>query len=214
MLRRDRLRWALAAAASACAFAVTGLVTIRTGWGVALDDAVDSWVLNELPESLRLLLSDAARPLIIVVLTPLVIALAVLALARGAWRRAVAGVLIPAAATAAALGLPLQNVLGTGTDAFPSHHAAAGIGLLVGMGVVWPRPLGRRWLVALGVLGFLVAVGNVSWHAHQPRDVVGSALVVAFVAAGTFALLGGDSPNLAPAVEVPSRRMPERAPSS
>ncbi|MGO4599366.1 hypothetical protein [Terrabacter sp. 2RAF25] len=214
MLRRDRLRWALAAAASACAFAVTGLLSIRTGWGVALDGAVDSWVLNELPEGLRLLLSDAARPLVIVVLTPVVIALALLALARGAWRRAVAATFIPSAATVAALGLPLQNVLGTGTDAFPSHHAAAGIGLLVGLGVVWPRPVSRRWLVGLGVLGFLVALGNVSWHAHQPRDVVGSALLVAVVAAATFALLGGDSPNLAPSVDEPSRRTPEPAPST
>lgn len=197
MLRRERLGWASAALMAAGAFAATGLVTFRTGWGVSLDDAVDAWVLNALPEGVRLLLSDVSRPLVIVVLAPVVTALALLALARRAWRRAVAGAVIPSASTVAALGLPLQELLGTGTDAFPSHHAAAGIGLLVGLSVVWPRPVGRRWLVALGAACFLVALGNVSWHAHQPRDVVGSALLVAFVTAVTFALLGGDSANLA-----------------
>ncbi|NUR17760.1 MAG: phosphatase PAP2 family protein, partial [Dermatophilaceae bacterium] len=107
------------------------------------------------------------------VLAPVVVGLALLALARGGWRRALAGALIPSASTVAALGIPLQTVLGTATDAFPSHHAAAGIGLLVGLGVVWPRPVGRRWLVALAVAAFLVGLGNVSWYAHQPRDVVG-----------------------------------------
>lgn len=197
MLRRERLRWASTAVVAGCALAATGFVTFRTGWGVRSDEAVDAWVLSALPEGLRLLLSDVARPLVIVVLTPVVTALALLALARRAWRRAIAGAVIPAAATVAALGLPLQDVLGTGTDAFPSHHATVGIGLLVGLSVVWPRPVGRRWLVALGFACLLVALGNVSWHAHQPRDVVGSALLVAVVAATTFALVGGDGANLA-----------------
>jgi membrane-associated phospholipid phosphatase len=211
MPRRDRLRWALAAAASVGAFVGVGLVTTRTGWGAALDGAVDSWVLNELPEAVRLPLSEAARPLVIVVLTPAVVGLALLALARRAWRRAVAGVLVPGAATVAALGLPVHEVLGTGGDAFPSHHATAGLGLLVGLAVVWPRRVTRGGLVAVGAAGFLVALGNVSYHAHQPRDVAGSALLVAAVAAGTFALLGGDSPNRATAVDPASRPTGEPA---
>ena len=154
---------------------------------------------NQLPESLRLGLSEAARPLVIVVLAPVVAALALLALVRGGWRRALAGVFIPVAATVAALGLRGRDVFGIGGDAFPSNHAAAGLGLLVGLAVVWPRPVTRRGLVALAVAGFLIGLGNVSWYAHQPRDVVGSALLVAAVAAATFALLGGDSPNLATA---------------
>lgn len=200
MLRRDRLRWASTAVAAVCAFTATGLVGFRTGWGVGLDRAVDSWVLNGLPEGFGQLLSDATRPLVIVVLTPVVLGLALLALARRAWGRAVAGVLVPSASTAAALMVPMQPVLGTASGGFPSHHASAGIGLLVGLAVVWPRPVGRRGLVALAAACLLVALGNVSWHAHQPRDVVGSALLVAAVAATTFALLGHDSSNLGPSV--------------
>ena len=197
MPHRDRLWWALAAVGAAAAFVVVALVSTRVGWGVAMDGATGSWVLNQLPESFRLALSEAARPLVIIVLAPVVAALALLALVRRGWRRALAGVFIPVAATVAALGLRGRDVFGIGGDAFPSNHAAAGLGLLVGLAVVWPRPVTRRGLIALGAAGFLVCLGNVSWHAHQPRDVLGSALLVASVAAATFALLGGDSPNLA-----------------
>ena len=197
MTHRDRLRWSAVTIAAGAAFAVAALLTTRTGWGESLDTVVRSWVLNGLPGSLRLLLSEAARPLVIVVLAPVVAALALLALVRGGWRRAAAGLLIPFAATFATVEFRRQDVLGIGGDAFPSTHAAAGLGLLVGLAVVWPRPVTRRGLVALAVVGFLIGLGNVSWYAHQPRDVVGSALLVAAAATAAFALLGGDSPNLA-----------------
>lgn len=198
MPHRDRLRWAGVALLAAAAFVLTALVTTRTGPGVTVDDAVRNWVLNELPGPLRQGLDRVARPLVIVVLAPATLALALLAVVRRSWQRALAGVVIPAAATFLALEVRVRDVLGTGADAFPSNHAAAGLGLLVGVAVVWPRPVTRRGLVALAVAAFCIGLGNVSWYAHQPRDVLGSTLLVVAVAAATFAVLGGDSPNLAP----------------
>ncbi|WP_020144752.1 phosphatase PAP2 family protein [Terracoccus sp. 273MFTsu3.1] len=205
MSHRDRLRWAGAAVIAAAAFVLVALVSTRTGVGVSLDEAVRNWVLNELPGPLRQGLDRLARPLVIVVLAPTVLILALLALVRRGWRRAFAGVVIPAVSTVVALELRTRDVFGIGGDAFPSNHAAAGLGLLVGVAVVWPRPVTRRGLVALGVAAFCTALGNVTWYAHQPRDVLGSALLVVAVAAATFAVVGGDSPNLAAEVRV-SRR--------
>ncbi|KRB43418.1 phosphatase PAP2 family protein [Terrabacter sp. Root181] len=193
----DRLRWAGLAVAAAAAFVVTALASTRTGVGVSVDEATRNWVLNELPVPLRQGLDRLARPLVIVVLTPAVLVLALLALVRRGWQRALAGVVIPAAATFIALELRVRDTFGIGGDAFPSNHAAAGLGLLVGVAVVWPRPVTRHGLVGLGVAAFCIGLGNVTWYAHQPRDVVGSALLVVAVAAATFAVVGGDSPNLA-----------------
>ncbi|MBW8732039.1 MAG: phosphatase PAP2 family protein [Terrabacter sp.] len=206
MSHRDRLRWAGVAVVAAAAFVLVALVSTRTGAGVSLDEAVRNWVLNELPGPLRQGLDRLARPLVIVVLAPTVLVLALLALVRRGWRRALAGVAIPAVSTVLALELRTRDVFGIGGDAFPSNHAAAGLGLLVGVAVVWPRPVTRRGLVGLGVAGFCTGLGNVTWYAHQPRDVVGSALLVVTVAAATFAVVGGDSPNLAPEVQASHRR--------
>jgi len=203
---RDRLRWAGVAVVAAAAFVLVALVSTRTGAGVSLDEAVRNWVLNELPGPLRQGLDRLARPLVIVVLAPTVLVLALLALVRRGWRRALAGVAIPAVSTVLALELRTRDVFGIGGDAFPSNHAAAGLGLLVGVAVVWPRPVTRRGLVGLGVAGFCTGLGNVTWYAHQPRDVVGSALLVVTVAAATFAVVGGDSPNLRPEVQASHRR--------
>ena len=195
MRHRERLRWAAVAVAAAVGLVVTALVSTRTDVGRSLDHVVRDWVLSGLPGSLRLGLSDLARPLVIVVLGPLVVALV-----RRAWRRATAGVVVPMAATVLALQMRLGDVFGTGDDAFPSTHAAAGLGLLVGVALVWPRRVTRRGLLVLVVAGFCVGVGNVSWYAHQPRDVAGSALLVASLTALVLAVLGGDSPNLAQGV--------------
>lgn len=213
MPHRDRLRWAGVAVAAAAAFVLTALVSTRTAPGVTVDDAVRNWVLNELPGPLRQLLDRLARPLVIVVLAPVTLALALLALVRRSWRRAVAGVVVPALATFLALEVRVRDVFGTGGDAFPSNHAAAGLGLLVGLAVVWPRPVSRRGLVAVAVAAFCIGLGNVSWYAHQPRDVLGSALLVVSVAAGTFAVVGGDSPNLAPDLRVRRARSTPPVPS-
>lgn len=196
MTHRDRLRWAAVAIAAAAAFVLTALVA-RTGPGVTFDDTVRGWILNLLPASLRQGLDHLARPLVIVVLAPAVVVLALLAAVRRGWRRAVAALVVPAATTLIALELRIRDVFGVGGDAFPSNHAAAGLGLLVGVCVAWPRPLGRRALVVLGAVSLVVGLGNITWYAHQPRDVLGSALIVLSVSAATFAVLGGDSPNLA-----------------
>jgi len=208
---RDRLRWATVAVAAATAFVLTALLSTRTGVGVTVDGTVRGWILNGLPGALRQGLDRLARPLVIVVLAPMVVVLALLALVRRGWRRALAGVVIPAAATLVALELRTRDVFGIGGDAFPSNHAAAGLGLLVGVAVVWPRPVTRRGLVGLGVAALCIGLGNVSWYAHQPRDVVGSALLVVAVAAATFAVVGGDSPNLATEVRASRRTAREGA---
>jgi len=197
---RDRLRWAGIAVVAATAFVLLALASTRTGAGVSFDATLRGWILNGLAAPLRQGLDRMARPLVIVVLAPTVVVLALLALVRGGWRRALAGVVIPAAATFVGLELRVRDVFGIGGDAFPSNHAAAGLGLLVGVAVAWPRPVTRRGLVGLAVAALGIGLGNVTWYAHQPRDVVGSALLVAAVAAATFAVVGGDSPNLAPTV--------------
>lgn len=203
MQHRDRLRWAGLAVVAGLGFVAAALVSTRTGVGRSLDDAVRDWVLNELPGSFRLALSDLARPLVIVALAPVVVVLALLALARRSWRRAIAGMVVPAASILLALEVRVRDVFGIGDDAFPSNHAAAGLGLLVGVALVWPRPVTRRGLLALAAAGFFVGLGNVSWHAHLPRDVVGSFLLVVCVAALLLAVLGGDSSNLAGQVAAP-----------
>ncbi len=205
MSHRHRLRWALLALACAVGLVATAVVAGRTGVGAAANDAVRGWLLNTLPEALRRGLDRVARPLVLVVLTPVVCGLALLAVSRRALRRAIAGVVVPLVATLLCVELRRRDAFGIGGDGFPSNHAAAGFGLLVGLAVVWPRPVTRRGLVALAAGVVVVGLGNVTWYAHQPRDVVGSAFVVAAVAAGAFALLGGDSPNLVGTAEEPMR---------
>ena len=214
MSHRHRLRWSLLAVACAVGLVATAAFAGHTDAGTAADDAVRGWLLNTVPEVLRQVLDRIARPLVIVVLIPVIGALALLAVARNSWRRAVAGVFVPVASTLLTLELRRRDSFSIGGDAFPSNHAAAGAGLLVGLMVVWPRPVTRRGLVALAVAVVLVGLGNVTWYAHQPRDVVGSAFVVAAVAAGTFALLGGDSPNLRrpPGEKTPAVADPASAP--
>jgi membrane-associated phospholipid phosphatase len=177
---------------------LTALISTRTGAGVSVDATLRGWILQGLPAPLRQGLDRLSRPLVIVVLAPTVLALALLALVRRAWQRALAGLVVPSAATVVALEMRTRDVFGIGGDAFPSNHAAAGLGLLVGVAVVWPRPVTRRGLIGLTVAASCIALGNVTWYAHQPRDVLGSALLVVAVAGATFASVGGTSPNLSP----------------
>ena len=213
MPHRERLGWAVLAVAATVGLVLAALLTLRTGVGAAGDAALRGWLLDTLPGSLRQGLDRVARPLVIVALAPTVLVLALRALAGRDWRRAAAGLVIPAAATLLTLAMRATDAFGTGGDAFPSNHAAAGLGLLVGLAVVWPRPVTRKGLLALAVAAVGVGLGNVTGYAHQPRDVAGSVLVVAAVAAATFAVLGGDSPNLARA-ERPRRPDVRRTPSA
>ena len=104
---------------------------------------------------------------------------------------------MPVTSTALTLWLRQEDPFETGQAAFPSNHAALGLSLLVAVMLVWPTRIGRRAIFAGGVAALCVALGNVSWYAHQPRDVVGSSLLVGAVTASVIALLGGDTANLA-----------------
>jgi hypothetical protein len=193
---RDRLRWAVVAAGACVAFVLTALVAVRTSAGTRVDQLFADAVHNGLPAVLRQAIDSFARPLVIVVLAPVALVLAMLALARRAWRRALAGTVIAVASPLLALDLRDRQALGVPPDAFPSNHAAAAFGLLVAVVVLWPVPVGVVGLrVALGV-ALAIGIGNVSWYAHQPRDVLGSALLVLAISAGMFAVLGGDTPNV------------------
>lgn len=194
---RVRLRWALAGVSLALLFLAGAWLSLRTGTGARLDDEVRNTVLNTIGERVRQDLSTLARPLVIVVLGPVVGLLVLLALVRGAWRRALAAVIVPVASAALTLWLRQEDPFETGQSAFPSNHAALGLGLLVAVMLVWPTRIGRWGLFAGAVAALCIGLGNVSWYAHQPRDVVGSALLVGAVTASVIALLGGDTANLA-----------------
>ena len=192
-----RLRWALVGVALGLLFFAAAWLTLRTGTGARLDAGVRDTVLNTIDERVREDLSTLARPLVIVLLGPLVLFLVLLALVRGSWLRALAGIIVPLASTALALWLRSEDPLHTGQSAFPSNHAAIGLSLLVAVLIVWPRRINQWGLFAGAIAALCVGLGNVSWYAHQPRDVVGSALLVGAVTALTVALLGGDTANLA-----------------
>ncbi|WP_404392308.1 phosphatase PAP2 family protein [Humibacillus xanthopallidus] len=194
---RVRLRWALAGVSLGLLFVAGAWLTLRTGTGARLDDEVRNTVLNTIGERVRQDLSTLARPLVIVVLGPVVGLLVLLALVRGAWRRALAAIIVPVTSTALTLWLRQEDPFETGQSAFPSNHAALGLGLLVAVMLVWPTRVGRWGLFAGAIAALCIGLGNVSWYAHQPRDVVGSALLVGAVTASVIALLGGDTANLA-----------------
>jgi membrane-associated phospholipid phosphatase len=186
-------------------FLAVAWVSLQTHGGARLDAQVRSMVLNRIDERVRQDLSTLARPLVIVVLGPLVLLLSLLALVRRSWRRAVASVLIPTVSTALALWIRSTDPFHTGESAFPSNHAALGLGLVAASLIVWPTRVGPWGLFAGAVAALSVGVGNVSWYSHQPRDVAGSALLVGAVTALVVGLLGGDTTNLSDAVR---RRRP------
>jgi membrane-associated phospholipid phosphatase len=195
-MRRDRVRWFVVALCSALLFVAVGWVVGRTTPGTRLDDALTGAVLNLLPAQLRRGLDAFARPLVIVVLAPAALVLALLAAVRLAWRRVFAATVVALASSALTLLLPVQHLLGLGSDAYPSDHATVAFALLVAVVMLWPSPVGRRGLVAAGVLVVCVGLGNVSWYAHHVVDVVGSALLVSTVTAAALTVTGGSAANL------------------
>lgn len=66
----------------------------------------------------------------------------------------------------------LQLVWRADYASFPSGHATTAFGVLVAVGVVWPRLLPVLWIYALAVAGSRVVVG-----AHYPSDVIAGAVV-------------------------------------
>jgi len=195
-VRQDRLRWALVALGSAVIFVALGWLAGRTSVGAWVDSALREAVLRGLPEVVRRGLDHVARPLVIVVLAPVSLLLALLALVRRRWRQVAAACCIAVVPVVLALALPVQDALALADDAYPSDHATAAFALVVAVAVLWPAPLGRRGIVLAGVVALSSGIGNVSWYAHEVSDVVGSALLVTAVAGAALALTGSAALNL------------------
>lgn len=199
-----RARSAATAVAAGVLFVLTNLVLCRTHRGQRLDAAAFSLVLQDTPIAVRQVLDLLARPVLVVVLAATVVVLAARSL-RPAPRRVAVAVL-------ALLAVPLARVVRTSwtrpdlgvpgylDNTFPSTHAAAGFALLVGCLVLWPRPLRRieGWAAAAITVVFLL--GNLTWYAHRPADVVGSALLAVCVAALAAAAASEPLLRLAPLV--------------
>ena len=178
-----------AAVAVACASALAFLLTydafVGTHRGQALDLAVWRLVLQR-PASVRLLPSDLARYVLPWLLGAAVLVMFLRARVGQRWVSLVTLAAVPMAyGLRGRLGRPDLGIGDVMSATFPSTHAAAGLALLAGLAVLgpWPVPRVTRWLLVVGAV--LVAIGNVSWYAHRPSDVLGSAfLVVAMLALG------------------------------
>jgi len=194
--RRTRVVWLLCGVASALAFVLVALLVLRTSPGDAVDRWVSRAVLDGLPAALRRGLDALARPLLLVALAPVDAVLALLAVVRRGWRRVGAAVLVVMASLAVTRTADVPTLLRLPGDGYPSDHATVGFALVVALGVLWPRPLGRSGLGVGAALAVVVGVGNVSWYTHRPVDVLGSALLVAAATALSVALLGGDAANV------------------
>jgi membrane-associated phospholipid phosphatase len=206
---RTRVRWLLVGLAAAAGFVLAALVFLRTGPGDTVDRWVSSAVLDGLPAPVRRGLDALARPWLLVALAPLDAGLMLLALARRGWRRAALAVLVAGASALVSAGVDVPATLHLPGEGYPSDHATVGFALLVALGVLWPRPLGRRGLGVLAGLSVVVGTGNVSWYAHRPVDVLGSALLVAAATGVAVGLLGGDATNVGVRARRSARR--ERA---
>ncbi|WP_076261496.1 phosphatase PAP2 family protein [Intrasporangium flavum] len=196
MSRRARVVWLLCGLAAVLGFVLTALLVLRTSPGEAVDRWVSRVVLDGVPAGLRRGLDALARPWLLVALAPVDVALALLAIVRRGWRRLGVAVLVVLACAVVTAGLDAPALLRLPGAGYPSDHATVGFTLLVALGVLWPRPLGRGGLGVGAVLAVVVGVGNVSWYAHRPVDVLGSALLVAAATALSVALLGGDASNV------------------
>ncbi len=191
---RPRARAAATAVLAVAAFVLADLVLCRTGTGQRFDNALFSGILEGTPEAARRLLAVLARPALPVGLAVLLVVLSVRALRSS-----------PRAVLVAALGLgsvplarairstwtrPDLGVPGYLDNTFPSTHATAGIALLLGCLTLWPRPIGRAEAWGAAILAAVLLLGNVTWYAHRPADVIGSALLAVAVPAFAAALLG------------------------
>jgi membrane-associated phospholipid phosphatase len=194
--RRARAAWLLCGIGAALGFVLAALLVLRTSPGDAVDRWASRMVLDGLPAFLRRGLDAAARPWLLVALAPVDVALLLLAVVRRGWRRVGVAVLVVVVSALVTAGVDAPALLRLPDGGYPSDHATVGFALLVALGVLWPRPLGR---VGLGVgvsLAVVVGVGNVSWYAHRPVDVLGSALLVGAATCWSVALLGGDASNV------------------
>jgi len=174
------------------------LWAVGTAPGRWLDQRVYSAVLDGLPSPVRLGLADLSRPVLLVVLAGILAVLAPLALVRGWWREVGAAMVVALSVPATELlrrsVLPPQGVAVDGSNGYPSTHAVVGLAALVSVALLWPRHPGtvERWVLA--VLAVVIPVGNVTWYAHRPADVLGSTLLVLAL---TCVAWGGFAPDVA-----------------
>ena len=159
-------------------FIAVGLVGTRTTLGAAVDDRVWSLVLNGLPPRMRQPLDQLAREVAPVALAAVAALLALLALVRRRWRHFCAGVLLAVLPSLLTINVHLQDPSGPVGGSYPSNHATAAFSLLAACVVLWPVPVGRVTLSVAGLAALCIGMGNVTWYAHAPRDVVGSLVVV------------------------------------
>ena len=200
----SRARAARTALGAAVLFVLTDLVMCHTRIGQQVDNALFSFVLNEIPPGLRRLLDDLARPYLVLGLGGAALLLAVRSALREPKRVAVAAVSLLSVPLAYAIRTtwtrPDLGVPGYLDNTFPSTHAAAGTALLLGCLALWPRRLGRAEGWGAAVVLLVILVGNVAWYAHRPADVLGSALLAVAVTAFAAALLAEPLLRLAPPV--------------
>ncbi len=196
--RRDLALWAgVTAGALGLLFVAIAVVSTRTAPGITLDTWLRDLVNNGMPPDMRESLNELARPRIMLVLAPAVVVLTLLAAAppplapgvrcrgrrhRGAparVRRSISG-----GHRGAGRRLPIE----------PRHRS----GSPCSSPSCWRGPCASSAgaLFTTAVVAICILVGNVSWHAHTPRDVAGSVLLVAAVTAMTLALLGTEAANV------------------
>lgn len=189
---QDRVKALLLGTGSFVALGTLYLVAVHTAPGIRVDGEIYSLVFNTFPPWFRKPLGTLARSVAPVLLILIAAILTVTALVRRRWREVAAALLIPAVSTFVAYRLRTTwlPVAPGGFHSFPSTHAAAGLAALVSCWLLWPRPHpATPGPAVLGTAG-LLALGNVTWYAHRPSDVLGSILLVVSVSALTVALTG------------------------
>lgn len=196
MRGRRRAQAALASLLLAVAVVAIAVVSTRTSVGAALDSWVRDLITNGLPADLRSSLDSFARRLVLVVPAPIVAFLSLLAVARRRWRQAAGAALVLAVPPLVALGIRSQELIGGPGGAFPSNHATVALALLSALLMAWPSVVATWGLFVAGIIALGIVIGNISWYAHAPRDVLGSVLLVGAVVAGVVAVFGSEATNV------------------
>jgi membrane-associated phospholipid phosphatase len=188
-----RARDAVTALVAATLFLLVDVVLCRTRIGQQVDARVFSTFVERTPEGLRRVLDDLARPSLLFGLAAALALLALRCVAREPRRVGVAVVALLAAPVAHTIRSswtrPDLGVPGYADNTFPSTHAAAGIALLLGCLILWPRPLARPEALGATLVAVVTLSGNVAWYAHRPADSLGGALLSVAVTAFASALL-------------------------
>lgn len=171
------------------------LVILSMGWlhtalGPRLDQALASPLIHWPPWWLRSGLSTLARPWLVLTGGAFAVVLMGRALWNRRWTAVLAGILVPLACLSGLSELR-HGWLGLGNHAFPSGHAVAGFAVLGMLAILAPAGWAAHgWWRVVWVAGVLVvAVGNVTLHAHLPGDVISAALLVTAVTGVVLGIL-------------------------